>query len=182
MNLRESLDIIKKYWDAAPVPVDLIARALGLMVLRVDYPDNISGAITKVLGGDDYQILVNRNHAMTRQRFTIAHEIGHYIYHRTLLDGGTGDTRAYRADGTPFPNPKITAAQEQQANTFAANLLMPNHLIKKLQAEGVKTPEDLAQRLQVSVQAMKIRLGTGKQPVDQEEPDDNGDWKLRFRR
>jgi Zn-dependent peptidase ImmA (M78 family) len=170
MNLRESLEVIKKHWNTAPVPVDRIAFELGVPVLRASLPDNISGAIQK--DGEGYKIVVNRNHSLTRQRFTVAHEIGHYIYHRDLLGAGTGDTRAYRAEGTDFPNPKITPLQERQANTFAANLLMPGHLIKQLQAEGVRTPEGLASRLQVSLEAMKIRLGVGRDPAYQED-----DWE-----
>jgi Zn-dependent peptidase ImmA (M78 family) len=157
MNLRESLDIVKKYWNTAPVPVDTIASELGVPVLRVDLPNEISGAIRKE--GNGYQIIVNRNHALTRQRFTIAHEIGHFIYHRDLLGAGTGDTRAYRAEGTPFPNPNITALQERQANTFAANLLMPKHLIEKLQSQGTKDIPALAKALLVSEEALRIRLG-----------------------
>lgn len=167
MNLRESLDIVKKHWNTAPVPVDTIAFELGAPVLRVNFPDNISGAIRKE--GKGYQILVNRNHALTRQRFTVAHEIGHFIYHRELLGAGTGDTRAYRAENTPFPNPNITPLQERQANTFAANLLMPNHLIAELKAKGVETPEALAAALQVSVEAMRIKLGIGREPTVQDE-------------
>lgn len=171
MNLRESLEVVKKHWNTIPVPVEKIASELGLNVRYDALPDNISGAIVKSDAG--YYILVNRTHAPTRRRFTVAHEIGHFIYHRDLLGEGTGDTRAYRADGTPFPNRKITEVQERQANTFAANLLMPNHLIKRLQAQGILSPEELAKSLQVSPEAMRIKLGMKKTEFVKEPSEDD---------
>ena len=96
--------------------------------------------------------------------FTIAivviiHELGHFIYHRNLLGAGVGDTRAYRAEGTRFPNAAIRPVHERQANSFAANLLMPHASINALRVQGVTTVPDLAERLQVSQDAMRIRLG-----------------------
>lgn len=156
-SLKESLEIIKTHWNSAPVPVQTIAYEIGVPVIYVHFPQNISGAIQ--LDGDGYKIVVNADHSKTRQRFTIAHEIGHYLYHRDLLGRGVGDTRAYRSEGTPLPNSNITETHERQANTFAANLLMPKHLIEKLKADGIRTPQALAAALGVSVEAMKIKLG-----------------------
>src|ERR1700755_157089 len=127
MIVQDSLSIIKNHWNDGPGPVDTIASEIGTPVLRANLPPNISGLITT--DGDGYKIVVNGRHSIERQRFTIAHEIGHYIYHRDLLGKGTGDTLAYRAEGTEIPNKHITATHERQANIFAANLLMPNHLI-----------------------------------------------------
>lgn len=170
MNVKDSLTIIKKYWNTAPVDVFAIARELGVPVLRATLPQNISGMIRQ--DGSGYMIVVNGTHALTRQRFTVAHELGHYIYHRDLLGKGVGDTRAYRAEGTELPNPNITITHERQANTFAANLLMPNHLIASLKAAGTTTPEALARALGVSVEAMKIKLGIARErpaaPDDEE--------------
>ncbi|HEY4941391.1 MAG TPA: ImmA/IrrE family metallo-endopeptidase [Rhizomicrobium sp.] len=176
MNLKESLDVIKKHWNAAPVPVDTISWELGVPIMYANLPENISGAITKD-GSAAYKIVVNENHTKTRRRFTIAHELGHFIYHRDLLGKGVGDTRAYRAEDTPYPNINITAVQERQANTFAANLLMPNHLIKELQAKGLKSPQQLAQALEVSEAAMRIKLGVDREPVGQEDGEPSDEWK-----
>jgi len=160
MNLQQSLEIIKSHWNTIPVPVGDIACALGVPVVATTLPDNISGAIKR--DGDGYKIVVNKSHSRTRQRFTVAHELGHFIYHRDLLGMGVGDDRAYRSEDTPLPNPHITLTHERQANTFASNLLMPNHLIAKLQAQGLKTPEQLADALEVSPEAMRIKLGLSK--------------------
>jgi hypothetical protein len=152
------LKLAEKYWGDIPVPVFDILTELGLGPEREFLPDDISGWIERRPNGS-YGVVVNAAHAPVRQRFTAAHELGHYIYHRDLLGAGTGDTRAYRAEGTRFPNGAIRPVHERQANSFAANLLMPLTSINKLKAEGVTTVAGLADSLGVSQDAMRIRLG-----------------------
>lgn len=159
MNFAECLSVVNRYKEQVPVDVLAIAAEIGIPVVYENLEDNISGAIRAVGADEDYQIVVNSNHPRVRQRFTVAHELGHYIYHRDLLGRGTGDTRAYRAAGTPYPNGAITAVQERQANNFAANTLMPTPLIRRFKAMGVKQPGALAPLFGVSPKAMEIRLG-----------------------
>jgi hypothetical protein len=163
MNGKDILDVVRKYWTSAPVDVFGILRELGLGPSFRPLGANISGAIERI-GDDGFVVVINNTQSKTRQRFTAAHELGHYIYHRDLLGRGVGDTLAYRAQNTPFPNEHITVTHERQANNFAANLLMPNHLIEALKAEGVRIPGELAQRLGVSEAAMRIRLGLSVDP------------------
>jgi Zn-dependent peptidase ImmA (M78 family) len=160
MNIADCLDVVRRHTDQLPVDVNAIAREMGIEVVFEEMDDNISGAIACIDGGENYKILVNWRHPNTRQRFTIAHELGHYIYHRDLLGKGTGDTRAYRAEGTPFPNEHITWVQERQANNFAANTLMPVPLIRRFREMGLASPSVLAPIFVVSPQAMEIRLNT----------------------
>lgn len=47
--------------------------------------------------GDTFLITVAANDPLTRQRFTLAHELGHYMLHRTLIGDGLDDDRAYRS-------------------------------------------------------------------------------------
>jgi hypothetical protein len=152
------LKLAERYWGDVPVPVFRILEELGLGPLREVLENEISGWIERRPDGS-YGVMVNAAHAHVRQRFTAAHELGHYIYHRDLLGAGTGDTRAYRAEGTRLPNGAIRPVHERQANSFAANLLMPLASINALKAEGVTTVAGLADRLEVSQDAMRIRLG-----------------------
>lgn len=149
-------DIINKFRETAPVDVEGLTKALGLN-LRYAYLDsNIAGMIEK--SDDSYTITVNASDAETRQRFTIAHELGHYVHHRDRIGDGIEDNRMYRNTGA-FHNTKIGALQETQANQFAANLLMPSELIHKLRNSGVTNEREMARRLGVSLHAMCIRLG-----------------------
>jgi hypothetical protein len=148
--------IIAKYQSHAPVDVVAIAAELGINVWETkSFPDSISGKIFKdpLNGGKSgFSILVNANHSLTRKRFTIAHEIGHFVWHRHRLESGeVVDDAMYRSG--------VTAKEETEANRFAADLLMPFPLIRSLMAAGIKSPEQLATKLQVSLAAMRIRLG-----------------------
>jgi Zn-dependent peptidase ImmA (M78 family) len=148
------MKVIEKHWNSTPVPIETIISEIGLPLSYEAMGDNISGYIERANGS--YRIVVNANHAPTRQRFTAAHELGHYIFHRDLLGEGVGDNRAYRTEGTNRPNANIRSIHERQANSFAANVLMPRHRLSDVAGE---TTEVLAARFKVSPQAMAIRLG-----------------------
>ena len=154
----DPLKLAEKYWGDIPVPVFTILEELGLGPDRPFMADNVSGWIER-RADNTYRVAINAMHHPVRQRFTAAHELGHYIYHRDLLGAGTGDTRAYRAENTPFDNKSIQPMHERQANSFAANLLMPRSSIATLQNQGITSVQGLADRLQVSQDAMRIRLG-----------------------
>ena len=152
------LETIDGYRGRSPVPVFDILTDLGLKLEFRPLDDDTSGWIER-FENNSYQVVVNSNHPIVRQRFTAAHELAHFVYHKDLLGRGTGDTRAYRAEGSPIPNARIRPKHERQANSFAANLLMPEYLINDWQKEGAKDLEELAEKLEVSFDALKIRIG-----------------------
>ena len=132
-----------------------IASDLGLKVYKTKLNNEVSGMLKrdKELGGSSgFAIFVNADHPVTRRRFTIAHEIAHYILHRDLIADGIKEDKLLRS-GLP-------SHIETEANRFAANILMPWALINE---EMRKTPEagieDLARTFNVSPIAMSIRLG-----------------------
>ncbi|WP_332770308.1 ImmA/IrrE family metallo-endopeptidase [Phenylobacterium sp.] len=158
----EALEKVKRYWGDAPVDVFAAARDLHLGPLVDEtLPNEVSGAIRR-LDDDNWQIVVNGRHAVTRQRFTVAHEIGHFIYHRAKLEAcdGTSDTLAFRIAANYYPNKNIGPREEWQANTFAANFLIPNHVLKAAQSLGITDAVELARRFHVSPAAMSIKLGS----------------------
>lgn len=158
MKLNEIFDAINYFRSSAPVDVEGLSLALQLKVERQNLSDEICGLIKK--RGDSYVIIVNHNHALVHQRFTIAHEIGHFICHRDKIGDGLVDDVLYRQTTyNGIINNDINAKDEQQANNFAANLLMPATLIENIKKEiGSYDPIILAERLKVSPQAIKIRL------------------------
>jgi len=117
-------------------------------------PDSVSGKIFKdpLNGGPSgFSIAVNARHAPVRKRFTVAHEIAHFILHRSKLDEGLVDDAMYRSS--------LSTKEEIESNKLAADILMPFPLIKALLDDGVREIGALALRFQVSEDAMKIRLG-----------------------
>ena len=162
----KALEKIKRYWSDAPVDVFAAARDLHLgPVIDENLPNEVSGAIRR-LEDDNWQIVVNGGHALTRQRFTVAHEIGHFIYHRAKLEAydGTSDTLAFRIAANYYPNKYIGPREEWQANTFAANFLIPSHVLRAAQSLGITDTVELARRFNVSPAAMSIRLGNSEPP------------------
>jgi hypothetical protein len=148
--------IITRYQQSAPVDVLSIARELGLNVWEMSsLPSNVSGKIFRdpLNGGPSgFSIGVNAVEGNERKRFTIAHEIAHFILHRSQLESGDViDDTMYRSG--------LSTEQEAEANKLAADILMPYVLIQSLVNSGVNTVPALAEKLQVSPTAMKIRLG-----------------------
>jgi Zn-dependent peptidase ImmA (M78 family) len=149
MTLDTQLEIIKRFQTEPPVHVVPIAEALGLEVFKVPgWPDNLSGMIRKE--EDSCNIYVNASHHIHRRRFTIAHEIAHFILHKDLIGDGIADDALYRSN--------LSNKIEAQANSFAADILMPWHLLNPLLAQ-VDNISTLAELFHVSKSAMSIRLG-----------------------
>ena len=144
---------------SAPVPVEDIARQKSVDVVKQRFPDgDVSGMLLREPGHT--VIGVNSAHGVGRQRFTIAHELGHLELHRgrrLILDVPV------RVDYRDRTSSLATDREEIEANRFAAALLMPEALVLAAAREtGSRDMEQhiavLAKRFQVSVEAMSYRL------------------------
>lgn len=153
-------EVINEARKSAPVDVEGLCSALGIE-LRFSFLDSgVSGMIRREKDAG-YIITVNASDPGSRKRFTIAHELGHYVYHRDIMGDGINDDRAYRSTNVnEYQNGRIGPKEETEANKFAAWLLMPPELIRQYWNEGTDEPGDLAKQFGVSEQAMKIRLGS----------------------
>jgi hypothetical protein len=152
-------EAIRKAQRDAPVDLKWLLSELGVKLHAAYLDGDVSGELVPLPDGR-FQINVNAAHSLKRQRFTVAHELGHYIRHRHLIGSGIGDDRAYRStDNVRYHNTAIGPREESEANKFASSLLMPDHLIDRLKRMGKTSPEDMADALQVSLPAMRIRLG-----------------------
>lgn len=153
-DIKESIQRIQ---SETPVKLSTLARTLGLKVQASTLPAGISGEIRPDPDrADSYLIRVNRHDSPKRQRFTVAHEIAHFLLHRDQIGDGIKDDVLYRS--------RLSDRREAEANRLAADLIMPAGLIddwlKRAQALRVEEPvEYLAQIFNVSEQAMRIRLG-----------------------
>ncbi|MEK4035828.1 ImmA/IrrE family metallo-endopeptidase [Methylocystis sp. IM3] len=146
--MRASLNAISEYTQSAPVNVSGLAKTLGLRVIDANIGD-ASGKIERDLDGG-YLITINARHSETRKRFTLAHEIAHYILHRHLIGDGIVDSALYRSDRGD--------AVERQANSYAASILMPAPLVDEKWKAGADTPELLAKAFHVSPTVAEIRI------------------------
>lgn len=133
-----------------PIDVDRLAGMCGALVIKEEFPDSLSGLVFEY--EDGAVIGINSNHHENRQRFSTAHELGHYLlnHHRSEDDGIHLDI----SEGAP---PGFDWRAERAANDFAAELLMPRRFISAAHA-GNPDPAWLAERFEVSQLAMGYRL------------------------
>lgn len=133
--------------DVLPLDVERLAEALGLQVGYMPMDDGLSGILEKTSGG--WRILINSFHHPLRRRFTIAHEIAHYLLHRKQKDRFEDLLFARRTS----MNDRI----EREADKFAAELLMPESEFLRLVNGGVRKLSDLSDKFGASIAAVKFR-------------------------
>jgi Zn-dependent peptidase ImmA (M78 family) len=152
-------DILIRHLGSFPIKLGQLASDLGVTIRVSNMTTGLSGQISCEEGR--YVIRVNRNEARERQRFTIGHELAHYLLHRNIIDSspdGITDTVLYRS-GAP-------ERIEYEANRLAAEIVMPMFLVQKELSESYggivseATIEGLASRFEVSKAAMEIKLST----------------------
>lgn len=144
-------DLLSEY----PVRLGEVAKRLGVKVLLSTLPRGTSGQIGQEDG--EFIIRINRHEAKHRQRFTLAHELAHYLLHRDRIvaEGGWSENVLLRS-GQP-------ASIEYEANRLASDLVIPSAQLSAATAEyaGPLTSEmieDLARKFVVSAAAMEIKL------------------------
>jgi hypothetical protein len=157
--LSEERATIAPFLNDVPVKIATMARALGIEVKSATLRPRISGQLQRSLESPSgFRIRINRHEASTRQRFTIAHEIAHYLLHRDVIAEGIEDSILYRST--------LSDTREAEANRLGAQLLMPEKSVLRVLRElgGRPTLEIariMAERYDVSESAMGIRLGLG---------------------
>ena len=125
--------------ERLPVPVDDIAdTCFGLLIREVEDMTSAPGApqlkpgqsLSGLLLAGPGEIWVNAAEAREwpgRRRFTIGHELGHWVMHRE-----PGQQSLFCRHAEVDEEEKDRSAEiERQANAFAASLTMPAHLIRK---------------------------------------------------
>jgi Zn-dependent peptidase ImmA (M78 family) len=147
------------------VPVEQIVEGVGLRIerQRLDNED-LAGFLIRGTGLSEAVVGVNSKQAKTRQRFTLAHELGHFLLHN--VEGVHVDQR-FTVKLRSGLSSQGTDIDEMEANFFAAELLMPQQWLEEdinnLEAfdlEDNDIVKHLAERYEVSAQAMSIRLSS----------------------
>jgi hypothetical protein len=153
-KIAQARSLIARFQQRAPIDVKWMAGQLGINVWELSLPERISGKLFRDSthgGSSGFSIGINASEGMRRKRFTIAHEIAHYLLHRDLItDGVLEDDTLYRSG--------LSTREEKEANQLAADILMPYRLINDLSVQGITSVSDLAKHFKVSQAAMQIRL------------------------
>ncbi len=170
MRYRKNIEILKageifnKYKFSGgqfPVDVERIAHNNGIVVRHAELPDEISGVFDTSSGKKI--ILVNSKHSFARQRFSIAHELGHYFLHYSEKNNNQvhiDKVRYYRDNKSSLG----TDEKEIEANIFASELLIPNEALRNVLSSGrydIYDDEDihkLAEIFGVSSAAITVKI------------------------
>ena len=168
---RQALDLLQQQGLlSAPIDVQQLARRLNMKVIFKFFEDDgLSGIVFR--GSDGVITLgINTLNTEARQRFSVAHEIGHALLH--LKSAGNEELFVDPPARVMFRDGSASLGEDRreiEANQFAAGLLMPAPLIREIASKLVASNksvtvgdvlERLTQRFKVSGQAMRFRLVT----------------------
>lgn len=151
-NKMTAKDVLALYWDKkVPVRPIAIAKQMGVSVFQQSGIGE-SGRIS-IDNDGNAKIVLNADEPVVRQRFTIAHELGHFSLGHLSSEGARlfRDTRQNFLSSNKSP-------KEVEANRFAARLLMPADAVRLAVQKGIRSIPELAELFQVSEAAMKFRL------------------------
>lgn len=157
---KSALQVLKEFGDTDDIPIDLsiLLERIGISALPMDF-SNLEQKLNKghILGlvlttKENAVIYYSEKDTPNRQRFTIAHELGHICSH-------------LRPDSNDYPyidwriEEESNNKREQIANVFAGELLVPLHLLKEVYL-SMKFPssKDLANIFGTSINVMEERL------------------------
>lgn len=146
-------------WNALaltpPVDLERVADRLGIRLYREPFVEEIDGIYIRIPGVPPV-VAVNSSpfKPLSRQRFTIAHEIGHHLLSGRFVRGA----RVFFIDGADTSRSML----ERACDRFAALLLMPEDMVRlwfgELSANRENRVAIMAERFGVSSAAMRVRL------------------------
>jgi len=151
------LPIVDRHLSEIPVKLGALASDLGLEVFKSSLKPGISGLIEPSDSASaGYRIRLNRHEVLERQRFTLAHEIAHFLLHRQDIGAGVVDDVMFRSS--------LSSRKEVEANKLASELVMPDREVALARRQYAHLPTEelvveLAKKFRVSQQAMRIKLG-----------------------
>ncbi len=157
MELLESLNI-----EELPIPVSKIAQACGVKTKPYDLGEDISGVL--VINNGKGTIGYSPMESSVRQRFTIAHELGHYLLHSKSSKEDLFIDKGFKVLFRDYSSSTGEIRNEKEANAFAAALLMPkNLLISKIEELDLDLTDEsaikeLAKMFNVSTISMSFRI------------------------
>ena len=140
--------------NSTQINIGKLAKDLGIKEVK---EESISGSASGYIQNenDEFVIGVEKSDPETRKRFTIAHELAHFLLHKQeIIDvgGSVFDNRLYRS--------YLNSDLEVEANRLAADLLMPMDLLRHFANSTEKiTYNQLSEKLGVSLRALQVRLG-----------------------
>lgn len=142
-ELEGSVDVVK------------IAEGLGIDVFAIENGDDFDADMAYDPITGTFQIEVNQNHPFTRQRFSIAHELAHYVLHQDNVKK-QGTINRIRFGSQDYDK------HEAEADKLAAEILIPEKSLKEYLGENkvvtAASVMDISQKFRVSIMMVILRL------------------------
>lgn len=156
------------------INVEDIAKNLGIIVIRRPYTaqNKLAAMLIRDEPSGKVIIALNGDHTKEKQRFSIAHEIGHFLLHpaeKVYLD------REFSVDYRDSKAAIGKHIKEIEANRFAGNLLIPrrflvedlrNYLMEE-KVDKVKISRELSKKYEVSTFTINIRINSLLDEIDE---------------
>jgi hypothetical protein len=147
------LDVVRQMLPTTPY-------GAGVREIKAPRPLDVSGFEGCLVRNPDdpaeWGILYKQHATPERSRFTVAHELGHFVMHRALQSRFECDNRGVTSG--QFDGRNI----EREANEFASNLLMPMDLLRRLLGDQRNVTlhllSDIARTFEVSFEALCLRF------------------------
>lgn len=140
----------------APIPLEAFCASMGISAIQPLESDGFEGALVTDENKAFGAILYNGRSNRPRQRFTIGHELGHF-----LIPSHRGNQSCTSGDMSERGNGSQRARQEAEANRFSAGLLMPQRLFRRALMRSrelsIATVTDLASKFETSFEATANR-------------------------
>lgn len=155
-GLMDTPEQVVKYYEQmgldmdSSIPIEKIIESNRELDLK--FKDlGINDAYIKRIADDKFEIAVNSKHHPNRQRFSMAHEYAHYLLHRAKIASMPEGERILHRNGD-------RNSIEYQANAFAAELLMPESLVRRAFRKSQGNLSKMALLLAVSKESLRYRL------------------------
>jgi hypothetical protein len=136
--------------EPGEINIEAVAQYCGATVVY----ETLEGCAARIIGqGDRAIITVDSRSQRSRQRFSAAHELGHWAWDRGKI--------GFACTEQTFNTEWKSVNPEQRANEYAADLLLPDYLFVPRAAKRemtFATVEDLARQFETSITATAIRL------------------------
>ena len=133
--------------------VQLVSK-VGIDVYGSEMSDDFNAEIIHLHAQDKFEIVVNTNLSLHQQRFSIAHELAHFILHPdTIREYGSLKKAVVQSDPKYFPE------IEKEADDFGEDLLMPEALLRKNFSDIFETQQRITfQRIQEIASQFKVSI------------------------
>lgn len=141
------------------IPIVDIAYALDIDDVRQDTFHGFEGMLLTDPRRSQGRILANTRYGRRRARFTVAHELGHFLLERHLLSDADG-FRCLPADLRETREGKAHLRQESEANTFAIEVLAPAPMVSPYlkNVPDLRSAQNMRDHLEVSLEACIRRI------------------------